>query len=313
MSVSLDLSYADHPLMDRPFVPSMAPEDLDKCEEIGLVTPKSVCPKLDKPAPSVPGCIVPLGLIGRAGWNTLHIKDKSTHRVDAYKKLINEIDFLQLMDMDDIMEEGEAWLEEQVSFMNDQENIVHGNMRMPPRASVTIQIIRTEPLWSIGSLAGMPNVFVPFGKNNSPITLYEMLYVDIVWAPVNKNCWRVQYIHPKIPPELISSTTVNSSGGGGGHQYVYNIALNPHDIGSVIGKNGQTLYHSIHDLDRHSYIELEEGGIPLPEITIKPLNNVSEGSSMSFSPTISQVRVLLPVGCHWNKYDVDEIIRRMHC
>tara|TARA_B100000408_G_C10300029_1_gene224108 strand:+ start:128 stop:1060 length:933 start_codon:yes stop_codon:yes gene_type:complete len=279
----------------RPFVPLMVPEDLEMAEKIGILTPRGTDSSLDD------------------------------------QKLIDDIDFLQMMDdQENIADEATEWLEEQIHLMNDQDQIVKKCNIVPKKTSEVVQITRVLPMFSIGALNGHSCVYLPWGsetgeapgirmdmEHQRPIQIFDLLYVDLVWNPQGRNFWKATKIHPKLPAQLISEVDVEILGVyNQGHQYTYNIALNPEDIKFVIGKSGSNINRLISSCVRSEMItRTHDAGIPgpLPEVTITPIDNSDEDHINSFIPTMCQVRVLCPSGCPWTKEDVEKLVSHLHC
>ena len=97
----------------RPFVPSVAPEDLDKAEEIGVITPKSLTSSDKEPIPFVPRVRTWADRLTGSGLEKEHY--------DKHQNMIDDIEFLQMMDEqeshEDMLDEASEWFEEQEKIL----------------------------------------------------------------------------------------------------------------------------------------------------------------------------------------------------
>ena len=315
MALFLSFAAVNHSGSDRPFVPSVAPEDIALAEEIGVLTPRSV-----KPTDFTPKTFVkkPETWATRIAGSTAESKHAARNQ-----KLVEEIEFLKMVDdNENIQDEAAEWLEKEIHFMNDQDDILRGCEFAPQKCSCEIKITRVEDAWSIGSINGHSVVYLPWGKltnRNGPpavkqasaaqhaLRLNEFICVELEWNPRGQNFWKATKIYPKLPTsDMLVSSVETSTGSAQGFQYTYSVPCAPENIGSIIGSGGKNLNALI------AY--LHSGGAELPEVTIAPITpTIDEDHCFTFTPTLAQVRIFCPVSAEWDIQQVEELVSYMHC
>jgi len=239
------------------------------------------------------------------------------------QKLVEEIEFLKMVDdNENIQDEAAEWLEKEIHFMNDQDDILRGCEFAPQKCSCEIKITRVEDAWSIGSINGHSVVYLPWGKltnRNGPpavkqasaaqhaLRLNEFICVELEWNPRGQNFWKATKIYPKLPTsDMLVSSVETSTGSADGFQYTYSVPCAPENIGSIIGSGGKNLNALI------AY--LHSGGAELPEVTIAPITpTIDDDHCFTFTPTFAQVRIFCPVSAEWDIQQVEELVSYMHC
>ena len=300
--------------ISRPFVPSMAPEDLVMAEMIGVLTPRSVDMKLDaNAAPFVPT---------NKSWANLHLNhiEAEEHEV-KHQQLLDDIAFLQMVDNqenEEILDEATEWLDEQIHYMNDQDQIHFQENVVPNMTSEVVFVTKVTPNFSFAALDGASCVFLPWGSDI--VKIGELLYVDLVFHRQGKNLWKATKIHPKLPAELISEVDVEIAAvQHHGRQYTFNVALKKEDIKYVIGKSGNNINRLINEsavVQKWDWTRDPDAGIPgppLPEVTITPIDNTGDEHIHTFTQSLCQIIVYCPVACPWTKEDVEKLVSQLHC
>lgn len=338
--------------ISRPFVPSVAPEDMEKAMECGALTPKSVSEIDAKPVPFVER---PLTWLDKAKG----VKPSEEH-AEKHQKLLDEIAFLELMEEqeahEEMLDEAAQWLEDQdkilwapesgiPSFQVDYMDIV-SQQCIPMQTTQEIRIVRVEPTWSLGSINGVTSVYLPFGSTTNmegppgvtqplllrkPLKVHEFVLADLEWAPRGRNLWKATKVYPKLPTadmlvSMVETTTTYSSCPRdvtrNGFQYIYEIPCDPANIGSIIGQGGKNINSLIDSIQKErvqkwygpmpDHIDCENMQFPLPEVTITPIVQDPMEFIVSFTPTKACVRVLVPTCCIWDQKQVDELVGYMH-
>jgi predicted RNA-binding protein Jag len=322
--------------ISRPFVPSMAPEDLVMAEMIGVLTPRSVDMKLDaKAATFVPTkkswanvaglswqrCETPFVQTNKC-WAKLHLNNTEAEEHEVkHQQLLDDIAFLQMVDNqenEEILDEATEWLDEQIHFMNDQYQIHFQENVVPNMTSEVVFVTKVTPNFSFAALDGASCVFLPWGSDI--VNIGELLYVDLVFHRQGKNLWKATKIHPKLPAELISEVDVEIAAvHDHGRQYTFNVALKKEDIKYVIGKSGNNINRLINEsaVAQKWAWTCDPGsgtpGPPLPEVTITPIDNTNDENIYTFTQSLCQIIVYCPVACPWTKEDVDKLVSQLHC
>ena len=298
----------------RPFVPSMAPEDLVMAEMIGVLTPRSVDMKLDaNAAPFVPT---------NKSWANLHLNNTEAEKHEVkHQQLLDDIAFLQMVDNqenEEILDEATVWLDEQIHYMNDQDQIFFQENVVPNMTSEVVFVTKVSPNFSFAAIDGASCVFLPWGSDI--VNIGELLYVDLVFHRQGKNLWKATQIHPKLPAELISEVDVEILGvQDHGRQYTFNVALKKEDIKYVIGKSGNNINRLINESEvaqKWAWTRDMGAGIPgppLPEVTITPIDNTNDDHIHTFKQSLCQIIVYCPVACPWTKEDVEKLVSQLHC
>ena len=334
----------------RPFVPSVAPEDLDKAEEIGVITPKSLRSSDKEPIPFVPRV--------RTWADRTKGSDLEKEHNDSHQKLLDDIEFLKMMDEqeshEDMLEEASEWFEEQENILYGEPNTpsyivdfndIAKNQLIPQQTVQEVKLVRVENKWALGSINGITNVYIPWGSKTSiedlpgkivsyqhrkPLRVGEFVCAYLDFNPNGKNIWKATKILPKFNTsdmlESIVKTNIEYDSNSkkvisNGYQYTFDMPCNPDNIGSIIGKNGKNLNYLIQNIQKkcennwyEPIPELVDEKFPLPEVTIAPVK-APDGYSgpSSFTPQKVNVRVFCPTCCIWDRNDVEELVSYMHC
>jgi len=344
MSLSLNFKKTTPPstLLDgtipRPFVPSIEPEDIQKAIQIGIITPTSLNSHDFIPKPYIKK--LPSWAHLTAG------KNPEKEHYYTHQKLIDDIQFLLMVDKqeshDDMLDEASEWL-------NSQENILFSTQH-PPYTNIplytaqVIKIVRVQDKWSLGSINGITNVYIPWGSHTSidytpgkivhpkyriPLKYGELVCADLHFNPQGQNLWKATKIYNKFNTKdmltsiVQSNTEYNISKNNithSGYQYNFTIPCDPSDIGIIIGKSGKNINSLIQNIQNKSLNKPHKPmpdhikkDTPLPEVTITPIEppNGITGPS-SFIPLKAHVRVYCPTCCIWNQDDVIELVSYMH-
>ena len=226
---------------------------------------------------------------------------------------------------EDMLEEAAEWLEQEVHFMNDQEEIVRESLVIPEKAVVEIRLNKVFATYSFGSIAGQSIVFIPWGSKTNyngpasipqapaaqkPLRPYEMIYAEIEWNPQGQNFWKVTKIFPKLnTEEMLTSISKIQYSDGSGAQYNYEIPCDPQNIGAIIGRDGKNIKSLIENISGVSNEEL------YPQVSIKPICpevDPEDPLSFSFTPKKTHVCVYCPVNSGWTDQQVEELVSYMH-
>lgn len=269
----------EHP---RPFVPSVAPEDLEKAMEVGILSPKSVTAADMEPTPFVPR---PLTWANRA--DPTKGSDPEKDHIKTHQDFIDDIEFLQMIseqegdDDEDMLNDAADWLEDQEKILwapqSGVPSIMHQSFAIaqaefhPLSCTQEIKVVRVEPTWSLASIAGNMCVYLPWGSktnfegppgvvqpllNQKPLRHNEFVFADLVWNPQGKNFWKVTKVYPKLPTSEMLVSTVESVSDYGkkivrsGWQYTYEIPCDPENIGNIIGSGGKNINSIIHNIQK---------------------------------------------------------------
>ena len=336
----------------RPFVPSVAPEDLEKGFDLGILTPRNVN-SLDAEATPFVAPRVPTWASKITGI------DAATAHANSHKELLDDIGFLELQEEhakhEEMLDEAADWLEDQEKILWGAPGVPHwfvdhnmANLKeqMPTKAIQEVRINGVYPTWSRGSIAGQPaNVFIPWGSETNfegppgvkqpllcrkPIRLYDFVFVEMVQDGTG---WKATKIFPKLPTEemLVSVVESITEYGGeydelerSGFSYTFEVPCDPQNIGLMIGKNGRNLNTLIQGIQnkRKNYwygpmpwhIDCENNEFPLPEVTIKPIEGPLSYFEMpsSFIPQKASVTVYLPTCCIWDEAEVINLVSFFH-
>tara|TARA_Y100000389_G_scaffold7474_1_gene7171 strand:+ start:1511 stop:2683 length:1173 start_codon:yes stop_codon:yes gene_type:complete len=334
----------------RPFVPSLAPEDLEKGHDVGALTPRRVNSSLD--ADAAPFVVPKLPSWASKARGT----DDATAHAAAHEQLLNDIAFLQLQseheDHESMMEEAADWLYSQEkilwslpgvpSVIADCTSIALAE-RLPSVAVQEVKIVRVESTWSLASIAGQTSVYIPWGYatnvagppgikqpllNCKPLRPHEFVLVEMEFRPQGRNLWRATKIHPKLPTEqmltsIVESVTDYDGVERSGFSYQFDVPLDPENIGLIIGGNGKNLNSLIQGIQRQRvkswygpmpmHIDCENCDFPLPEVTITPIEGPERLSGPSaHKPTKALVSVYLPTCCIWDQVEVVELVSYFH-
>ncbi len=331
----------------RPFVPSVAPEDLEKGLEVGALTPRHISDLDADPVPFAPRLPT---------WaDKVRTMDASTHS-DAHKKLLDEIAFLQFQDdqesHEEMLNEAAEWLEDQEkilwsspgvpAFVADCFAIAHAE-QIPKKAVQEVKIVRVEPTWSLASIAGQTCVYLPWGSetrtdgppgvrqpllDQKPLRPHEFVLVEMDFHPQGRNLWRATKIFPKLPTadmltSVVESVTDYNGVKRSGFSYAFEVPCDPENIGLILGRQGKNLNSLIQSIQRKraeswygpmpDHIDCENCNFPLPEVTITPVE-APDGYSgpSSFTPQKANVRIYCPTCCIWDQKEVLELVSFFH-
>ena len=269
----------------RPFVPSLAPEDLSLAEEIGILTPKSFRSDLDgQAAPFVP----------KAGtWSQLHISDPEGDHHRAHNELIGDIWLLEQSAAadahEDMLDEAADWLSEQKTILwsgigGPFCNIIADKVAIAsaeafsPATREMVKITKVFPGHSFASINGLACCYLPWGSETnrdgppgvkqplafrSPLWEGEFVLADLEFHKQGRNCWRATSIVKKLPTEemLLSVTEIEADYSEvecftegtkrKGFQYDFELPTNPVHIGAIIGKDGENINKLIRHIQDH--------------------------------------------------------------
>ena len=350
MTLSLNFgshTYALSEACNRPFVPSMAPEDLRFAEEIGILTPKSFRSDLDALAPP----FVPKPRT----WSNIHEKDTAENNLKAHTNLINDIQFLECAaDFDqheEILEEASEWLTEQQNILWAPEYLSGDPLchikadcaaisiaeTLPSKTLQDVKILKVFPTHSFGSINGLACVYLPWGSDTRrdgppgikqtftkrfPLIVGEIVLAELAFHKQGRNSWRATAISNKLPTEQMLegvveiTTNFSKEPTFTGSQFSFIVPCNTENIGSVIGTNGNNLNNIIQGIQKraenntHKLPEEYAGKFELPELTITPIDNSLEYNS--FTPTKAYVRVFVPVCCIWDYPKILTLVSYFH-
>lgn len=322
----------------RPFVPSIEKEDILKSIDIGIITPTSLNPQDLIPKPYIKKL---------PSWAHLHLnagKNPEEEHYNSHKKLIHDIQFLLMVDNqekhEEILEEASQWLDEQEKILFSPQNPSFTDI--PFNTVQVIKIVRVQDKWSLGSINGITNVYIPWGSNTSidytpgkivhpkyrkPLRYGELVCANLIFNPQGQNIWKATKIYNKFHTEdmltsiVQSDTEYNISDNTiihSGYQYNFTIPCDPSDIGIIIGKSGKNINSIIQTIQKKckplkpmpDHIKNEP---PLPEVTITPIESPPGfAGPSSFIPQKAHVRVYCPTCCLWNLDNVIELVSYMH-
>ena len=118
---------------------------------------------------------------------------------------------------------------------------------------VDVRLVYKNKNYGIGSIDGVKNVFVP-KSIVSNISIGEIVKMNLIYKPTEKNLWKAIYVHSKIDPYVKASFT-NSD------DITLNVLEVPkQDLGKMIGKNGfninkirNDIIHNIPELSNFWY------------------------------------------------------------
>ena len=265
----------------RPFVPSVAHEDMEKAMECGALTPCSVDSVLDASA-------APFKRRTPTWADKARSVDPEAEHYQKHQQMLDDIGFIQLQDErgdwnedDEILNEAADWLEQEEKILWAPQSGIPSSYFdgfdiaqtefIPTRTTQEVRIVRVEPLWSIASINGRSCVYLPWGSKTRidgppgigqplayqrPLKLHEFVLADLDWHPQGQNFWRASKIHPKLPTSDMLVSVVESVFDCGeseilhkkGYQYTYEIPCDPANIGSIIGKDGKNITALIHSI-----------------------------------------------------------------
>ena len=322
----------------RPFVPSIEKEDIQKSIDIGIITPTSLNPHDLIPKPYIKKL---------PSWAHLHLnagKNPEEEHYNSHNKLIHDIQFLLMVEKqeshEDILDEASQWLDEQENILFSPQKPSFTNI--PLNTIQVIKIVRVQEKWSLGSINGITNVYIPWGSHTNfldtpgkilkpyhrlPIRYGELLCAELTFYPHGQNLWKATKIYNKFNTEdmltsiVQSDTEYNISDNNiihSGYQYNFTIPCNPSDIGIIIGKSGKNINYLIQNIQKKckplkpmpEHIKNEP---PLPEVTITPIEPPKGyAGPSSFIPQKAHVRVYCPTCCLWNLDNVIELVSYMH-
>ena len=245
------------------------------------------------------------------------------------QKEIDELEFENFIrekeEHERMLDEAAEWLDEEIKFMNDQEDIVLKSLILPQKAILEIRVNKVFSTYSFGSIAGQSTVYIPWGYSTNrygpegvpqtpaaqkPLRSYEMIFAEIEWKPEGQNFWKVTKIFPKLNTEemLISASKIQYVDGIGA-QYNYEIPCDPQNIGSIIGREGKNIKSLIEKIHDNTDKSLQ------PEVSITPICpkvNLEDPLSFSFTPKKANVCVHCPVNSGWTDAQVEELVSYIH-
>ena len=224
-----------------------------------------------------------------------------------------------------MLDEAAEWLDEEIKFMNDQEDIVLKSLIIPQKAIVEIRVNKVFATYSFGSIAGQSIVYIPWGSKTNrygpegipqaqaaqkPLRSYEMIFAEVEWKPEGQNFWKATKIFPKLnTPEMLKSVSKIQYVDGCGAQYNYEIPCDPQNIGSIIGREGKNIKSLIEKIHVTTDKSLQ------PEVSITPIcpkDDLEDPLSFSFTPKKANVSVHCPVNSCWTDAQVEELVSYIH-
>lgn len=278
-------------------------EDYEKAREIGVLTPRKKdfykIPDSDRVPKDVS--------IPRSVWVAqAQSQRKATQlkKVQEYKELIDDIEFLQLQGLieddgdlehvemlDDLADLWEKDLDGSVFDIN--EPFGHKACRaeiMPGKSTEIVRITIKKPGFCIGSIAGKPaDVYIPayIGKG---VDIHSYYLMDIKFNPCGRNQWLAEKVYSQIPSESMRIGTTNQT-------VSYHIPTPGYLIGAIIGKEGKNINNLCQSVKEWYGFTGE-----VPEFTIKP-----DGETHTI------VDVKLPSGCtEWGYSEIEYVVDHMH-
>ena len=306
------------------FVPSVSKEDKDKflSEEFGFIKPTKV---FQNELVIPPFVQKPMTWADRAMNNG---KSQEEVYYSSMQKENEELEFENFITENEeherMLDEAAEWLDQEIKFMNDQEEVVMQSLIIPTKAIVEIRVNKVFATYSFGSIAGQSIVYIPWGSKTNcygpesipqapaaqkPLRSYEMIFAEIEWKPEGKNFWKVTKIFEKLnTEEMLKSISKIEYSDGSGAEYNYEIPCDPLNIGSIIGRDGKNIKSLISNLSNTT-------PDVYPEVTITPITpeeDPQDPLSFSFTPSKANVCVRCPVNSGWTDAQVEELVSYIH-
>ena len=93
-----------------------------------------------------------------------------------------------LSSIEEILDEATEWLDEQIHYMNDQDQIHFQENVVPNMTYEVVFVTKVTPNFSFAAIDGASCVFLPWGSDI--VNIGELLYVDLVFHRQGKNLWK---------------------------------------------------------------------------------------------------------------------------
>jgi hypothetical protein len=180
------------------------------------------------------------------------------------------------------------------------------------KCSTTVRAVIDKGNFVLGSIAGQPpSVYIPkklfeIGEEEmSEDILHSFYFMDLEFTPGMRNMWKATRIEPKLNTSLMHIEPSVASV----HDYV--LPTHPSYIGAIIGKGGKNINALINLRPRSCMFTQQYGYIPhcsppnmevLPEFTLTP-------TECGWN---TRVRVEIPEGCDWGRFDIERVLMNMH-
>ena len=110
---------------------------------------------------------------------------------------------------------------------------------------IDVRIVRKNNNFSIGSIDGVSNVYIPKSISKK-CSIGELIKMDLVHMPKNKNKWKAIHYHEKIKPDIINNFI--SIDNDNCNCNIINLSLPIQNLGKMIGKNGICIQKVINDI-----------------------------------------------------------------
>ena len=212
-----------------------------------------------------------------------------------YKKLIDDIEFLQLQEqqegegdpehvamLDDLADLWEADLDGTV-FVS-EEPFGHKACRkevLPQSTSEIVRITIKKPGFYIGSIAGQPaNVFIPRDVTTEELNTHSYYFMNLRFNPCGRNLWTSVVVGKKIPSSSMMISTSDNT-------VTYKIPTPKYLIGAIIGKDGRNINNLCQSVKSWYGFTGE-----VPDFTIKPISNTMTKTIHQINSRIRQNRVI---------------------
>ena len=179
------------------------------------------------------------------------------------------------------------------------------------KCTTTVRAVIDKGNFVLGSIAGQPpSVYIPkklfeIGEEEmSEDILHSFYFMDLEFTPGMRNMWKATRIEPKLNTSLMRIEPSVASV----HDYV--LPTHPSYIGAIIGKGGKNI-NALINRPRSCMFTQQYGYIPhcsppnmevLPEFTLTP-------TECGWN---TRVRVEIPEGCDWGRFDIERVLMNMH-
>lgn len=285
---------------------SLKKEDYEKARDIGVLSPRKQdfykipdsdrVPKEDSNSTSV--------WVAQAKMRPEY-KEKIEKKEKEFQKLIDDIEFLQLQELqegdedfehvamlDDLADLWEKDLDGTIFDLNEPFGYKACRAEiLPEKSTEIVRITIKKPGFYIGSIAGKPaNVYIPEYVGNGGLNVHSYYMMDLKYNLCGRNQWLVEKVFDQIPSEYMRIGTTNQT-------VSYRIPTPGYLIGAIIGKEGRNINNLC-----QSVKDWNEFTGEVPEFTIKP-----DGETH----TIVDVR--LPNECtEWGYSEIEYVVDHMH-
>ena len=193
------------------------------------------------------------------------------------------------------------------------------------KCTTTVRAVIDKGNFVLGSIAGQPpSVYIPkqlfgfdarslsnpnnvFGFDSTPESediLHSFYFMDLEFTPGMRNMWKATRIEPKLNTSHMRIEPSVASV----HDYI--LPTHPANIGAIIGKGGKNI-NALINRPRSCSFSQQYGYIPhcsppnmevLPEFTLTP-------TECGWN---TRVRVEIPEGCDWGRFDIERVLMNMH-